>query len=232
MPDFLPRADCNFLTFTANFAQKLSVDWELYHVEHAKAMEYFALWEEFARCYRAATEPGTRTVVSVREKNDVRARLKRATRSIATPMRANSAVSDEALERIGLHRPLKARRTFAEPSAAPKVCLQALGGRRIKVTLRDAERPSSKARPKDISHAIVFTRVGENVPENPNPWRFKMQAGEMDFEIEVEEFAPPGTRVWVSAGWLNRKCKRGPQSEPVSVRLTFDELIFPSQNAA
>lgn len=232
MPDFLPRADAGLLAWTANFAYRLSVDYERYHVDPIKAAEYLALQDEFARGYQTAIEPGSRTPVSVNQKNTLRAKLKTATRSLASPIRANRAVSESDLILLGLHRPSKPRRAFSPPGEPPKVWLKALGGRRIKVMLRDAQRTSSRARPRDVFGAIVFMRVGENVQENPNPWRYKTQTRQVDFDLEIKEFAPPGTRVWVSAQWMIRRGTTGPQSEPVCVRLSFDELVIPRPNAA
>ena len=49
------------------------------------------------------------------------------------------------------------------------------------------------------------------------------------FPLTITGNHPPGTKIWLTAQWLNRRGKTRPLATPKSIRLTFDSPVFAAQ---
>ena len=173
-----------------------------------------------------------RTMTIVAGKDSKRSQLIDATRSLAATVRNHPSVTDAQLVALGLRPKTKVRRIIPTPSDSPIVKLKAIDGRRIAVRLTDTNRPTSRARPRDVALATIFTSIGGHEPSDASAWRWAASSSKTTIELTMNESAAPGTRVWVTACWQNRKADQGPLSAPVSVRLNFEGVEFPTILAA
>ena len=112
MPDFLPERDAILLTFSRNFAQRLSAAPGDFGVTPLDAAQYQSLTDAYALTYRTAYAPATNSTTAVAAKNSARRLLKQDTRRLTRIVRA-AGVTDAQLIQLGLRAPRPRRKRIA-----------------------------------------------------------------------------------------------------------------------
>jgi hypothetical protein len=52
-------------------------------------------------------------------------------------------------------------------------------------------------------------------------WRFECSTSRTTFQVQFDAGAAPGTTVWLTALWLNRRGEPGPACAPIAARVPF-----------
>jgi hypothetical protein len=221
MPDFYPRRDSALLNWSANFSARIVASPGDYGLTVQDAADFSALQQAYAHWYVKATQPSTRTAVSVRMKDETRAAMMAKGRELAAIVRARSGTTNEQMVLLGLRRRVKARRAVPVPGEAPRVRVGlARFGALPKVKLTDGVTGRAR-KPAGVSMAVVLYAVGSKAPVSLGDWKFALTTGDPLFrlpgELGLAGYVPePGERVWLLACWVNDRGERGPWSEPTS----------------
>jgi hypothetical protein len=217
--DFFPRGDADAVAFTANFSHRINADAALYHVSPERAAAYAQLQLAYAQAYQATANAGTATRSGRVVRREARAALERETRSIAAIIRV---VSDIPLaDKIAVGVKVRSNPSrIARPSVAPAIVVRSVVGRTVTVDLLDAE--SHKRRmPRGVRSAVVHTGVGGQPLAGDFTFGSTRLTSTTRVRIQFTADLPPGTRVWLSACWMNPRHQRGPGCEPVFTHLGY-----------
>jgi hypothetical protein len=215
MPDFLPRRDAELLSWSSAFDSNIHADPEAFGLSADQAAEYRTLHVAFAEAYRAAVAPGERTGPALVTKDAARVAVKNRARELAKIVKSRPQVTRTQWAVLGLRGPQGGRRVAdPEPASRPVVVLHQLGGARIRVTLRDLESTTRKAKPKGVGKALLYHFAGENPPADRMKWGYLRGTTRTSVDVTIPGRLPAGTRIWISAQWSTRTGRRGPTSDP------------------
>lgn len=232
--DFFPRAEFQVLTWSRNFVDRIESNWAAYGLTEAQVIEYRALHDAFAEAFGKANSPKERTPSGIVTKDAARLALERRARKLAAIIRSMPFVTDPERLSLGLSaRPPKRRRRIPPPTHPPTIRVTDVKGSLVSITLRDSREPTRRARPRDVTGAVLLWYVGETPPRDLEGWSFGWHTGGMRVKVRFEQSLSPGTRVWITACWANRRGEGGPFSTPVSAHLGWGHMQFGSgRNAA
>jgi hypothetical protein len=217
----IPRKDAELLAFSANVKTRVMASGNVYQLSDALVDSYITAQEAFAARYQAAFDPITRTRAAVVEKNESRIALGNILRSLCGMVQANDAVPEAAKVNLGL-APRKPRKPAQVPG---KATVDIEGVELTNVTARaHGGESSGRARPPYVDGVTWMTYVGEVAPADPAAWSFAQSTSKLTAVIPFSPELPFGTKVWVTAFFFNSVKESGIAANPVSVRLTGNNV--------
>ncbi len=72
--------------------------------------------------------------------------------------------------------------------------------------------------------AWIYTAFGDEQPTTLETFDFRGEARKTDTQFVMPESVAPGTKVWVSACWVNTAGKPGPASLPIATWTTHGTM--------
>jgi hypothetical protein len=109
------------------------------------------------------------------------------------------------------------------PEEPPRFRVDSVRGHTVSISLFD-KITTRRGRPPAVHGAIVLSYVGDEPPSEPGMWRFSGLTTKTELEIELPPGVAPGTKVWLTACWLNPMLQAGPRCQPVSTHTGFAGL--------
>ena len=218
--DFFPDREPEMLSWSANFASKLSADPQAYSITPQTAAEYAALHQAFADAYHLASAPSTSTRSAVQGKRDARKAMERMARSLAARIKAAPNVSIVQKVELGLNpRHSGGRgRPGGKPATAPVLQIRSVFAHRVTLSLIDPQSPTRRARPDDAGGAAIFYQVDGH--PRPAAWSFLTQTTRTRLTVNLHRAAATGAlKVYLAACWLGSRNQAGPMGAPVGTRL-------------
>ena len=122
--NFYTRPEAGVVSGSANFATLISATPTAYGLVAAQATAYAALNTALQTAYATATEPTTRTPVSIQAKDLALKNVKASAKNLSQMVRATTTVTDAQLVALGLTprtKPAPRPLTTVAPSVASKV---------------------------------------------------------------------------------------------------------------
>lgn len=223
--DFLHLREADLLKWSANFNSKINAGSpapEIYGISIAQANQFDTLHRAFASAYAIANSPHTRSPSNIAAKNSAKAALKKNARMLARIIRATPEVT--TTDRVQLGLAVRdpgggGTRHGLPPKEAPLVEIVSVQSNRIRIRLRDRSSPTNvKPKNEAINGAMILFTVGNerhSPPEDLSKWSIAGQASRSNAEVVLPMSVAPGSKIWVTACWLNRRQQSGPISQPV-----------------
>lgn len=212
---WLPMSDTGLRDFTGDFSAKLTAAPTTYGLTAADATAEAGLVTTYKAALATATDPATRTPVTITAKNVAKAGLVASTRSLAARIQANPSVTPEQKVALGLPVHITGKTPIPAPTTRPVVTVADITELTHAVRIVDESTPTKRAKPYGVAEAAVFTFVGDNPPADLEQWEFKGIAKRSDFLIHYD--APDaGKRAHIRAVWFNPRGEQGPVGEPAS----------------
>ena len=216
---YLNPSDRGVLVFATNLASILSDTPETFGLTPDDAQAYAVLRNAYATNLAAATEPGTRGPSTVLLKNESKALLVSATRRLAMQINNREATTNPQRQELGLTI-RKSRTPVPVPTVKPQLDIVSVDGRLVKIRLREAS-TGERRKPAGVFAATIMRYIGESIPQSEDQWVLVGTDTRLNTAVEFGNEYPPGTKVWFSAFWLNRRAQSGPACTPVSTQLGF-----------
>lgn len=223
MPDFVPRRDAELVIFSRGLAMGVAAAPEVYGIPPDTADQLLALQQEFEVAYQRSQNSRTRTLPAIIEKDVVRATMLALLRQVAATARSSPGASDSQLVSIGLKRPSKARTRIGVPNHAPTLRIVQVRGTKVLIQLADSRTTGSRGLPRGVFGASVYYCLGEESSTRRDRWRYAVTSSRARFVVELPRDLPFGTKVQLSAAWLNPRQKPGPYCEARATRVAVDE---------
>ena len=215
---FIPPEDGLALTFMEHFASTIQSAPAVYMLSAADATTISNTVAAFATAYSVATNPPTRTSVTVGEKDAARLSAEQVVRQYANLIRPNAGISDADKEAIGINPPSSERSPRNVPASSP--LLSILGSTPGSQTVRysDSTTPDSPAKPFGAANLQLFVAVGEVPTTDPTDALFYGAFTKNPIPVA---FAPDqnGKQATYFARWADRKGQVGPWSLGVSMAI-------------
>lgn len=218
--DFLPDRQTELRAWSQNFSQKISDSPAAYGLTAQQAADYAALNDAYAQALQVAMRSSTRTTPAITAKKDAMKALKAKARELARIIRANPAVTSfqRASLRLSLYKPDDRSPRVARPQDSPEVILSNADGFSVKVHLRERD-GYHRRKPHGVQGAAIFTAVGTAPPASLRDWQFHGMTTRTKLRITFSGKESPGSRIWITAQWINPRLQRGPASRPVCTNL-------------
>lgn len=203
-----PKPQALFATWLDTLATAVASDPAAAGVTQAQADRLSDANARFQPAFLAAITPSTRTPPAISEKRMLLAEAKREAKNIADIIRAAPEMTDDRLTAYGI--PPRGKRAVAKPpTEGVRVFLISAGASDLCLGL--AEQGSSNRRiPASAIGAVVLFHVGEDPPATTNEWNIGALTSKSKVTLRLPGTIAPGSMVWVTAYFVNRKLERGP----------------------
>lgn len=211
MADYLPSTDEALEAFGINFKDLITATPTVYGVTAADATAYAALLTDYSTRLETATQPNTRTVVTIGEKEISRAALVAKTRALAKIINAFPGTTNPMRQSLGLNPRDVEPTPVPAPTTRPQVTVSSTGVLR----LVDEASPTRRAKPAGVIGAHIYMKLAEASAPAPTTRAETEYMGLVTRTINVPVALPEGSagkKLWILAQWVNEKGESGPIS--------------------
>ena len=214
---FYQGSDSVLLAGVANFSTLITAGPGPLGLTAAQATAYATLNTAYASAYSTATNPPTRTSVSIAAKDSARAFLVNNTIMLAALVLRTPGVTNAQRLSLGLN-PKTLPTPAPVPGSAPLVDFISTVARTVKVRVHDGATPK-KAKPPFVKSATIYSFVGLTPPTSVSAWKYEGVSNKSVFDILFPDTVANGALIWIAAVWNNAKNQSGPPSDPVSINI-------------
>ncbi len=157
---------------------------------------------------------GTKTKVTVAQKNEAKKALKLASVRMNRIISSIPTVTNDQLIELGLNpRATPGPRPF--PTTPPTVEVISCAGRLVKIRIHDTS-TESRGKPFGTTGANLFSYVGSSSPTDPALYHLEGTATRATIDVLFPDSVASGATIWLSACWINARGERGIGSTPIS----------------
>lgn len=217
---YLPSTDSELLYWSGHFARGVAERAEELGISPQRAAALVAAQQAFAAAMALLGNSETRTSIARFRKNERREELKAAVRPVAELIQANADVSDEQRQALGLTIRKRGRSRIGRPTEAPSVWIADVRGTTVTVVLRQ-EVAGRRGRPAGATGALIYAIVSPAAAADPSPEAWPITRFVTETTASITFDGPPGSVVYVTARWVNRRAEGGPLADTVSAHLQF-----------
>ncbi|MEM1446262.1 MAG: hypothetical protein AAGF84_09420 [Planctomycetota bacterium] len=193
----------------------------LYGLTSEQFIPFASAQETFKAAYAVTNDPDTKTKPAVQTKNTAKKSMLDEARKLISQLQGSSVMTDA--KRDALQIPIKDSEPtpVPPPSEAPTLEILSQNGHEVTFRLLPASGPSRRRKPEGVQGATVLTYVGDTAPLDPTVWTFQGNTTKNVKTIVFDESIAPGTKVWLTAFWFNRRTQSGPPCDPVAAYIQF-----------
>lgn len=165
---YIPATDSGFDDFAVNFADLLTADPSAYGEDAGVASTVQSAVDDWHAAYLLATNPNTRTTPVIADKDAARVVAAATIRPVAQRINSNTSVTNQQREDLGLTVRKEFPTPVPAPTSAPTLALLQSIPNQQKLSIRDENTPTSKAKPFGVVGVEVFRAVGEAAVMDPS----------------------------------------------------------------
>ncbi len=180
----------------------------------------------FAAAYQLANNRLTRSPGNIEAKNTAKQNLVAQIRGLVKIAQASPVMNNDKRAALGITVPDTDPTPVPVPEEAPQLDISAVLGRTVKIRLREASTGRRK-KPVGVSGASILSYIGANTPADMRDWTFEGNDTRLDTQVAFGSGFVPGTKVWLTAFWYNRRGESGPACMPVSAHIGFGVAANP-----
>lgn len=208
---YIPSKDADVITWGNNFATLLTADPSLYGIDASLALINQTMYDEFVAAFNLASDPATRTIVTVAQKDEEKAGFLSLARSIAAIIRADQGVSEANKAALGLTIPDPTPTPIPAPTTKPVLSAPLAGQNQVYMTIVDELTPDKKSKPAGVAGCVIFRAEGTAFPLSFADAKFNGIRTRSDNIMDTSDVAG-GTLLTYWAQWFNAKGELGPVS--------------------
>ena len=213
--NFYLLPDPQFAPASANFSTLITATPTAFALTAAQATNYGTLNAAYQTALSLATNPSTRTTVTIGDRTLARESLCANAKLLAGIVKGTPTVTNPQLESLGL-LPRTTNAPIPAPGDAPVVQVVSVSGRTVSVRLRNAG-GTGRGKPAGVRTATVFSYVGAGpAPTDINLWKYEGVTTRVDADVTFADAVAGGSLVWITAIWANNRAQSGPAAGPVS----------------
>lgn len=214
---YLPRTDAGLLAWSANFSDLIVASPTDYGLTIEDATDYATLHTTYADAYAAAHGPG-RGPAATQTKNTAKAALMQDARRLVRIIQAFPGTTNTMRVQLNITVPDEPT-PVPSPAYAPEMDMLPVVGRTVKIRVHNEQTLGHRGKPHGVKAVAVYSYVGENAPDDIHEWKAEALSSRPAVDIEFPPTLAPGTKVWLTAYWLNTKMESGPACQPQGVNL-------------
>ena len=165
---YIPGPDADFDNWAVNFSTLITAVPATYGLVAGDAIIIAAVVNPWHAAYVAATNPTTRTSVTIAAKDAARLAAEAVVRPYATTISRNPAVLNDDKVAVGVNLPNSARTPVPPPVTQPALSLVSSVHNLMTVAYRDTSTPTSKAKPPGAIGLDLRIFIGTTTPPAPD----------------------------------------------------------------
>ena len=215
MADFIPHKDSEFGPWAANFSTKITATPTAYGLIAGDATALATAVTNFTAALTTATNPATRTPVTVASKDTLKAVLIADIRSLAKRIQATPAVTASQKTELGLPVHDAVPTPVAVPTTKPTLDLRGIDRQSHLILIADETTPLKRAKPPGVIGCEIYAAVGPTPPTDLRHWEYMGLASKAEFTLSYEP-EDVNKQATIVARWINRKGEVGPVSNPIT----------------
>ncbi len=219
--NYLPRREAPLIDFMQEFIAVVSPAPENYGLDLTQAQAMIEAVDAFAAAYAVANNNTTRTPVAIQEKNAAKKQAIRVTRQTVGICQAWPEMTNAKRTALKISLRDEEPTPIGPPEEMPVLSVRATG-QVLDLTLRSPT--GERQKPEGVRAAFVYTFVGESPVGDLTRWEFRGGTTRSDPQIVMDSSVTPGTKVWVTAQWVNPRDVPGPACAPVATHVGFEGL--------
>lgn len=210
---FPPPREADLLAWALNADLIFKDEAAAYGVSVEQQAAFALLVTAFQALYNECNQPGTRTPTKIEQKKIAKKALVTEARKLIAIVQAFPGTTDDMRRDLDVTIRDYEPTPVPVPTSAPVVNVTSVEGRLFNLSLREAG-SDNKSKPDGVGAAWLYTYVGEEMPAFEQ-MDFRGSATKADTQIVVPADVAVGSKVWISACWVNSNQKPGPVSLPI-----------------
>lgn len=217
--DWLSKTNMGLLNWGLVFKNVTTAGPSDFGLEPSQCTAFGLLYDDYAAKLALSTAPETRTRGSVIATQDAKRALIQEARRLVRIVQAYPELTNQ--QRADISIPIRDSEptVLNPPGTAPAVTVSEVVGRLVRLRVRDAAEPDSRAIPANADGADLYSFVGESPVAFGDPgWTYEGRTTRTITNVVLPNSVPGGVKVWFAAHWVNRR-GRGPTCMPVSTYL-------------
>ena len=168
-----------------------------------------------------ATAEATRTRGSVAAKQAAKKEFRRVARETIALVQAHPGLTEQQRADLRINMRENDPTPIPPPVEAPVLVVSGVLGRVVSLRL---SKQGGTGRPWGAQRAWLFVHVGESAPTDPQAMLFAGESTKLRPTVIVPEGVAAGSKVWVSAAWVNPRGESGPASLPQETRTNWADM--------
>lgn len=218
---YIPPQDAQFDAWVTNFSTLLTADPTTYGLVAGDATAVAAVVTPWSAAYAAATNPSTRTSVTIAAKDAARNAATATIRPFAVQISRNAGVSNDDKTAIGVNLPNPNRTPVPPPTTVPGLTLVNAIHFQQTIAYRDTSTPTSKGKPPGATGMELRATV--QVGPATDPEAAKPMTVATKSPIVLSFTAPDVAKTatywarWVTRSGPGGQAQTGDWSAPLSV---------------
>lgn len=213
--NYIPAKDLDFKAWALNFSTLITATPTAFGLTAPQAVAYAALYSAFNLALTAATDPATRTSVTVAAKDTARVSLEISSRDLAGIVQSFPTITSGQLTSLGLTVRSTVRPPVPPPATMPILAIVANSPLAAILRFSDELTPDSRKKPFGATSMEVFVKYGATPPASVADATFLGDATRNPHPLAFNP-AQAGETAWLVARWKNRKGETGPTSGAIS----------------
>jgi hypothetical protein len=216
--DYIPARDVDLVAWSTNFKTLITATPTAYGLVAGDATAYGTLDTTWQSAYTAATNPATRTPVTIAAKDAAKTALIFKARELATKVQATPAVTNAQKISLGLSPRGTSNTPVPAPVTKPLPFVVQLSGLSHVLQVRDVTTPTSRAKPPGAICAQVWAKIGTTPPVSAADC---VQLGVYTKPFLTLDFdgADAGKQAYYFTRWQTRTGLTGPWSDLISATI-------------
>ncbi len=134
-------------------------------------------------------------------------------------MQASITVSDSNKELLGVVVRNNMPTPTPAPIVSPEMDIVSILANVVRVRMHSAT--GIRRKPASVLGATVYSYVGDTAPTDVNLWKFEGGTTRSTIDVEFDASLAPGTKVWLTSCWFNRRALTGPACTPIGALIQF-----------
>jgi|SRR5262245_36088967 len=220
MPSYIPAQDALFLAWLDNFDDITSVDFAALGLSAGQATDITTVRTAFDASYALATNPATRTPVTVAQKDTDRATAEAVVRPLAQFIRNNPDVDDATKISLGLTVPDVDPTPIPTPTTFPLLDILRCEPGVHWLQYRDSDTPTTKAKPFGAVAMELYRAIGTVPTIDPADGVYVGLVTKSPFSVE-QSIGDNGKQATYFGRWVTQTALRGEFSSGVSITVAF-----------
>ncbi|MEM1444651.1 MAG: hypothetical protein AAGF84_01220 [Planctomycetota bacterium] len=180
---------------------------------------YATAYEAFKTAFAVTQNPETKTKPAVATKNAAKQEAVRQARLLISVLRGWPQQTEAKLDALRIPAHDVQPTPIGPPTAMPRLNVVGVSGSLIDLEVTDEE--GRKRKPNGVRACWLYSFVGDQPPASLTAWQFRGESTRSTPQVVFEPEVLPGTKVWVTALWVNPTGQPGPACAPVQTRVGY-----------
>lgn len=206
---YIPPREVDLINWADNFANLITADPPLYGLDAIAASIIQSQVDAWDLAYAAATDPGTRTPVTVGAKNTAKLAMLPIIRAYASQIRINPGVADADKIDLGLNLPNNSPAPIPAPATSPVITIiKAVPLRHVLKFRDEVASPTSRAKAPNCIGLELRRTIDTVAKTDPDAALYYGTMVKVPFNSDFDN-ADVGKICTYFARWINRAGSAG-----------------------